>query len=178
MVPGSTLMYGSSLMRVTLRPRDSRIAAREAEAIPLPREDTTPPVTKTNLVMSIGRWAPGEVVKRDYKGGGGGARARPLVTLPAHERPRRQAHRPRAHGWDRVLQGRGAVPRAGEGRRDGAGRDDRGERAIHHAGDHAGAVEPPGLRLAMGPARAEQHAAHQPVAAGRRHPDRAVQRGL
>src|SRR5687768_8574035 len=45
-------MYGSSLMRVTLRPRDSRIAAREAEAIPLPREDTTPPVTKTNLVMS------------------------------------------------------------------------------------------------------------------------------
>ena len=38
-------------MRVTLRPRDSRIAAREAEAIPLPREDTTPPVTKTNLVM-------------------------------------------------------------------------------------------------------------------------------
>ncbi len=43
---------GSSLIRVTLRPRDSRIAAREAEAIPLPREDTTPPVTKTNLVMS------------------------------------------------------------------------------------------------------------------------------
>ena len=42
--------------------RDSRIAAREAEAIPLPREDTTPPVTKTNLVMSgsgvrsRGRW--------------------------------------------------------------------------------------------------------------------------
>ena len=36
---------------VTLRPRDSRIAAREAAAIPLPREDTTPPVTKTNLVI-------------------------------------------------------------------------------------------------------------------------------
>src|SRR5437764_11009571 len=57
-------MYGSSLIRVTLRPRDSRIAAREAEAIPLPREDTTPPVTKTNLVMSgrkvsfrpVGNW--------------------------------------------------------------------------------------------------------------------------
>jgi hypothetical protein len=28
---------GSSLMRVTLRPRDSRIAAREADAMPLPR---------------------------------------------------------------------------------------------------------------------------------------------
>ena len=32
-------------------PRDSRIAAREAAAIPLPREETTPPVTKMNLVM-------------------------------------------------------------------------------------------------------------------------------
>src|SRR3954467_6731192 len=47
-------MYGSSLMRVTLRPRDSRIAAREAAAIPLPREDTTPPVTNTNLVIADG----------------------------------------------------------------------------------------------------------------------------
>ena len=70
-VPGSTLIYGSSLMRVTLRPRDSKIAAREAEAIPLPREDTTPPVTKTNLVMSflvVGnwdyRWPPGKRPRR------------------------------------------------------------------------------------------------------------------
>jgi len=31
---------------VTLRPRASRMAAREAAAMPLPREDTTPPVTK------------------------------------------------------------------------------------------------------------------------------------
>src|SRR5688572_15956252 len=60
-------MYGSSLIRVTLRPRDSRIAAREAEAIPLPREDTTPPVTKTNLVMSGREVRSREVVKRDYK---------------------------------------------------------------------------------------------------------------
>src|SRR5688572_15375231 len=51
MVPGSTLMYGSSLMLVTLMPRDSRIAAREAAAIPLPREETTPPVTNTYLVI-------------------------------------------------------------------------------------------------------------------------------
>src|SRR4051812_18782157 len=53
MVPGSTLMYGSSLSMVTLRPRDSRIAASEAAAIPLPREDPTPPVTKTNLVIVL-----------------------------------------------------------------------------------------------------------------------------
>src|SRR5580765_7854418 len=51
MVPGSTLMYGSSLMLVTRMLRDSRIAARDAAAMPFPSEETTPPVTKTNLVM-------------------------------------------------------------------------------------------------------------------------------
>src|SRR5438093_9552914 len=40
-------------MRVTLRPRDSRIAASDAAAMPLPSEDTTPPVTKTNLVIAF-----------------------------------------------------------------------------------------------------------------------------
>ena len=50
-VPGSTLMYGSSFTRETLILRDSRIAAREAAAIPLPREETTPPVTNTYLVI-------------------------------------------------------------------------------------------------------------------------------
>src|SRR3954462_13918249 len=47
-------MYGSSVSMVTLSPRDSRIAAREAAAIPLPKEDTTPPVTNTNLVIALG----------------------------------------------------------------------------------------------------------------------------
>src|SRR6185295_2761974 len=50
-VPGSTLMYGSSLMLVTRMLRDSRIAARDAAAIPLPREETTPPVTKTYFAI-------------------------------------------------------------------------------------------------------------------------------
>jgi hypothetical protein len=45
---------------VTLRPRDSRIAARDAAAMPFPREDTTPPVTKTNLVILGGRPGRGE----------------------------------------------------------------------------------------------------------------------
>ena len=44
-------MYGSSLIRVTLRLRDSRIAAREAAAIPFPSEETTPPVTNTYLII-------------------------------------------------------------------------------------------------------------------------------
>jgi hypothetical protein len=38
---------------VTFRPRDSRIAASEAAAIPFPKEETTPPVTKTYLVIAL-----------------------------------------------------------------------------------------------------------------------------
>src|ERR1700732_424819 len=51
MVPGSTLIYGSSLTMLTLSPRASRMAPRDADAMPLPSEETTPPVTKTNRVM-------------------------------------------------------------------------------------------------------------------------------
>src|ERR1700732_5078894 len=51
MVPGSTLMYGSSLTIAILMPRASRIAPSEAEAMPLPNEDTTPPVTNTKRVI-------------------------------------------------------------------------------------------------------------------------------
>ena len=40
--------------------------------------------------------------------------------------------------------------RADQGGRDGAGRDDRGGRALHHGGDDAGAVEPAGLSPASG----------------------------
>ena len=51
MVPGSTLMYGSSFTIAILRPRASRMAPSEAAAMPFPNEETTPPVTNTNLVM-------------------------------------------------------------------------------------------------------------------------------
>src|SRR5512137_496883 len=44
-------MYGSSLTIATLRPRASRIAPSEAAAMPLPSEETTPPVTQMNLVI-------------------------------------------------------------------------------------------------------------------------------
>src|SRR3954447_24592998 len=53
MVPGSTLMYGSSLTIDTLRPRASRMAPRDAAAMPLPNEDTTPPVTNTKRVKVV-----------------------------------------------------------------------------------------------------------------------------
>ena len=49
MVPGSTLMYGSSLTIAILRPRASRMAPSEAAAMPFPNEETTPPVTNTKL---------------------------------------------------------------------------------------------------------------------------------
>ena len=46
MVPGSTLMYGSSFMIDTSKPRALRIRPIEAQVTPLPIPETTPPVTK------------------------------------------------------------------------------------------------------------------------------------
>ena len=43
-------MYGSILKMVTFSPRLSSKAPIEAEARPLPSDETTPPVTKMNLV--------------------------------------------------------------------------------------------------------------------------------
>src|SRR5215471_9931013 len=37
-------------------PREARIAANDAAAMPFPREETTPPVTNTNLVMGDKFW--------------------------------------------------------------------------------------------------------------------------
>ena len=36
---------------VTFRPRDSNKAAKDAAAMPLPKDDTTPPVTNTYFVI-------------------------------------------------------------------------------------------------------------------------------
>src|SRR5215467_8611526 len=46
MVPGSTFRYGSHFCRVTRKPRLSRRQPMEEAATPLPKEETTPPVTK------------------------------------------------------------------------------------------------------------------------------------
>src|SRR5690348_5388938 len=45
-------MYGSILRIVTFNPRLSISAPIEAEASPLPSDDTTPPVTNINLVLT------------------------------------------------------------------------------------------------------------------------------
>src|SRR5580658_10500762 len=57
MVPGSTLRYGSNFWQVMVRPRLSSRHPMEAAAMPLPREETTPPVTKMNLATGhlVGR---------------------------------------------------------------------------------------------------------------------------
>ncbi len=52
MVPGSTLMYGSSFIMATFRPRASSSMPRLAESTPLPMEDTTPPVVNTYFGIS------------------------------------------------------------------------------------------------------------------------------
>src|ERR1700704_4535279 len=44
-------MYGSSLRNVTFKPRLSSRLPIEAEASPFPKEETTPPVTKMNLLI-------------------------------------------------------------------------------------------------------------------------------
>ena len=51
MVPGSTFIYGSSFWRVIESPLDSSRAPIAALASPLPREETTPPVTNMYFVF-------------------------------------------------------------------------------------------------------------------------------
>src|ERR1700748_2700502 len=46
-VPGSTFRYGSNFIMLTRKPRLSSRQPMEAAARPLPKLDTTPPVTKT-----------------------------------------------------------------------------------------------------------------------------------
>src|SRR5579859_8041105 len=48
---------------VTLRPRASRIAPNEAEAMPFPNEETTPPVTNTNWVIWNSRCGAGTALR-------------------------------------------------------------------------------------------------------------------
>src|SRR5919112_5925262 len=53
MVPGSTLIYGSNFWSTTLYPRLLSSIPSAAALVPLPMDDTTPPVTKIYLVSLI-----------------------------------------------------------------------------------------------------------------------------
>ena len=50
--PGSILIYGSNFWIVTRYPRAFSRQATDEEIIPLPSEDTTPPVTKIYFVST------------------------------------------------------------------------------------------------------------------------------
>src|SRR5512140_578782 len=52
-VPGSTFRYGSNFWQVTVSPRLSSRQPMEAAAMPLPREETTPPVTNMYLAITL-----------------------------------------------------------------------------------------------------------------------------
>src|SRR5690554_1679948 len=65
MVPASTFMYGSILTAVTLKPRARSKAPMLEVAIPLPSEDTTPPVMKMYLVSTC---SPTPGLNRSIKG--------------------------------------------------------------------------------------------------------------
>src|SRR5271154_805386 len=88
-------MYGSSLMWVTRSPRASISAPIEAAPSPLPIDETTPPVTKTNLVRLL------MVAPQSFGGGArrarfGGRRSRwsPRALLGADPVPPIAAPRP------------------------------------------------------------------------------------
>src|ERR1700691_5385964 len=51
MVPGSTFRYGSNFCSDTRNPRLSSRHPMEAAAMPLPSDETTPPVTNTYLAI-------------------------------------------------------------------------------------------------------------------------------
>src|SRR5580704_2247857 len=60
MVPGSTFRYGSNFCSVTLSPRLSSRHPMLAAAIPLPKEETTPPVTNMYLAIVVSRTTRGD----------------------------------------------------------------------------------------------------------------------
>src|SRR5262245_1208647 len=53
MVPGSTLMYGSNFCSDTFSPRAFSRRPSEAAVMPLPSDETTPPVTNTYLTCLL-----------------------------------------------------------------------------------------------------------------------------
>ncbi len=53
-VPGSTLRYGSNFCSCTFSPRAFRRRPSDEAVMPLPSDETTPPVTKTYFVLMAG----------------------------------------------------------------------------------------------------------------------------
>ena len=92
MVPGSTLMYGSSLTMLIVNPRASSMAPRQADVIPFPNEETTPPVINTYDVMCEPKFDGALLIAESEKQERAGAKARLLAWcfLPTLRIPRRR----------------------------------------------------------------------------------------
>src|ERR1700722_17663148 len=117
-----------------LRPRASRIAPREAEAMPLPRDDTTPPVTKTNRVMGHRQkiiatrahrearaWSAKGIIKfdgsSDYQNGPLATIAEPTIVAVAIASLMSTAAHPPTRSRDPCCQGRRSSVRPARDRR-------------------------------------------------------------
>src|SRR3990172_2898510 len=145
MVPASTLMYGSIFWRVTRNPRASRSAPMEAAAIPLPREETTPPVTKMILIGTSSSFRGAEPLarQRPFLFPGRRCPVEPAVAEAIQEVPDPRAAR-RAQG-EQVVSGQERMhrPRLDEepldlAARDGAAREPGPGQALERAASHQG----------------------------------------
>src|SRR5262249_38327838 len=94
MVPGSTLMYGSSFCIVTRRPRALRSRPSEEAVSPFPSELATPPVTK--MCLATGGQGTKRRAARGARCSSAGSRAAAEVVEPPQRR-RRVDHPAEAH---------------------------------------------------------------------------------
>src|SRR5215469_13331614 len=131
---------------VTLRPRASRMAPREAEAMPFPNEETTPPVTNTNWVIWNSRCGAGTALRNreDRLSEAGGfqkcdvsqtripAEKHGLISVAAGARAIRCAN-PVRWGAPRAVRRRRVPPPPGARARPAPGASDPGARAPHAA---------------------------------------------
>ena len=98
-MPGSTLMYGSNFWIDTDRPRETSSWPIDAAAMPLPSEETTPPVTKMNLVVERLRVVGHLSLERHLIARSGGTRLTPPPAAPRRDVARRRRRsRRRASG--------------------------------------------------------------------------------
>src|ERR1700733_7149114 len=87
MVPGSTLIYGSSFTMAMVSPRASRMAPSEAAAMPFPNEETTPPVTKTKRLMALKGIPPDKNYTCRCAGSTGEQTSKSRGSVPHHRQP-------------------------------------------------------------------------------------------
>src|SRR5258708_32855830 len=109
MVPGSTFKYGSNFCSVTRNPRLSSRHPMEAAAMPLPRDETTPPVT--NMYLAIGIPSVFISTKTVQK-------VQPLVRDPAAYRRPETRTRFLPRGYDTRFRGLAIAPAAPHARGD------------------------------------------------------------